>query len=336
MSNYIAPMQASPGEPHALPFFLPYLVPLMTVVAHYSSNKWYALAPSSFVWVFVPLMDYLVGRSTQSFKTPLSRIQRQQIESKLSFKLAVHLWCPTQLAVLLWAAYRIEQQVDVVSGIRLYGLVCSVALHAAEGINCSHELLHRHSVYERLMGKILLVSVLYGHFTIEHARGHHFRVATPEDPATFRFNESFYSFLPRTVVCGYLSAWHLECVRLRRNGKAIVSLHNEMILYAACQVATCAFFYLVFGKYALFMFLFQAIFAVLLLEQINAIEHYGLVRKRISSVAYERVNARHSWDAPNRISSYLLFKLQLHADHHLRKLSLFTSNSHRKLRLIQI
>lgn len=191
---------------------------------------------------------------------------------------------------------------------------------AAEGINCSHELLHRRSMVERFLGKLLLTSVLYGHFVIEHTRGHHANVATPDDPATMRFGESIYHFLPRTIVGGYRSAWRLEKARLARSGLAVLSVHNEMVLYALAQVAFCVSFYAMFGTKGLLLFFFQSAVAVLLLEQINAIEHYGLLRRRLPSGEYERVGPKHSWDAPHRVSSYLLFKLQVHADHHLRKL----------------
>jgi len=306
---------------HALPFFLPYIVPLFTVLAHYSSKPWHALVPPLFVWVFIPLLDAIVGSTNNHPHPRLSQQRRKRLESCLSFKLAIYLWCPVHFASLTWAANRIYQTDDSLTSYRILGLLWSVGLIAAEGINCSHELMHRRSYWERLLGKYLLVSVLYGHFTIEHSRGHHKKVATPDDPATLRYGESFYHFLPRTVIGGFRSAWLLERDHLKRNGQPIFSIHNEMIQYLLAQTAMMTFFAIAFGIRGFVLFLFQSCFAIVLLEQINAIEHYGLQRKRLPSGEFEQVGPRHSWDAPQRISNYLLFKLQVHADHHLRKLS---------------
>lgn len=309
--------------PHALPFYLPYIVPLLTVVAQYSSQPWHALIAPVFVWIIIPIVDLSVGASVEplSKNVPkrLTRLQRHQLEARLSFKAAIYLWCPTQLVVLFWAANRIQQVELAWTNIRLIGLISSVGLIAAEGVNCSHELLHRRSLLERLLGKLLLVSVLYGHFTIEHARGHHFRVATLDDPATLRFGESFYHFLPRTVVGGYFSAWRLELERLRRNGMKWYSARNEMTIYAVSQISWCILFYVVFGFRGLALVIIQSAMAIILLEQVNAMEHYGLLRKKLPNGEYERVGPRHSWDAPQTVSNNLLFKLQVHADHHLSK-----------------
>lgn len=302
----------------ALPFFLPYVVPLMTVAAHYSSRNWHALIPPIFVWIFIPLCDLLTPHVHSTSPVSLSPSEKKCLESQLSFKLAVYLWCPAQLSMLVWAANRI-QNAEIHSNVKVFGLLSSIAVIAAEGINCSHELLHRRSCLERALGKLLLVSVFYGHFCIEHARGHHFRVGTPEDPATMRLNESFYQFLPRTVFGGYRSAWRLEQLRLRRHNLATFSYHNEMILFLFAQAGFCYFFYSFIGLKGLLVFVYQSMFSIILLEQINAIEHYGLIRRKLKSGGYERVGAKHSWDAAPGMSNYLLFKLQTHSDHHLRK-----------------
>lgn len=315
--------------PSALPFFLPYVVPVLTFTLHYSPVAWHALIPPIFVWVFVPLLDLFIPPTNIS-QSHLTHPQRKILQSMPSFKLVTHLWCPTQLFLLIWGAYRVQQSVHPVRGLRLIALLWSLGLVAAGGINCSHELLHRNSRLERCLGKLLLASVLYAHFAIEHARGHHVNVATLNDPATMRYGESFYHFLPRTVLGGYRSAWRLETERLKRHALPFWTIHNEMLLFSLVQCLFCGAIYYMLGARALAVFLFQAAFSIVLLEQINAIEHYGLLRNKSSCGEYERVGPRHSWDAPYIISNYLLFKLQIHADHHLRTLPLcflFTLNT---------
>ena len=77
-------------------------------------------------------------------------------------------------------------------------------------INTAHELGHKRASLERWLSKVALAQTGYGHFFIEHNRGHHVRVATPEDPASSRLGESFWAFLPRTVAGSLRSAWGIE------------------------------------------------------------------------------------------------------------------------------
>ena len=78
------------------------------------------------------------------------------------------------------------------------------------GITIAHELGHRASRLDRVIAKALLVSVAYGHFFVEHVRGHHVRVATPDDPATAPRGMSVYRFIPRSVIGSLRHAWRLE------------------------------------------------------------------------------------------------------------------------------
>lgn len=304
----------SPHNPPALPYFLPYIVPLLTLTLHYSPNPYHSLFPPLFVWIVIPILDLLI-RPTNTASTPLTPAARNTLQNRCAFRIAVYLWCPVQLSMLLWALHRLAHGV---AGVRLLGMSWSLGLIAAEGINCSHELLHRRSTLERCLAKLLLMSVLYGHFYIEHARGHHFRVATMEDPATMRFGESFYTFLPRTVVGGFVSAWRIERERVRRSGGG-AWWRNEVVAMVGVQGVYCGGVFWRGGWRALALVVAVAVFAVVLLEQVNAIEHYGLRRRKVGG-AYERVGVRHSWDAPQVVSSFLMFKLQVHADHHLRTL----------------
>lgn len=300
-----------------LPFFLPHVVPLFTVLAHYSSNEWHTLLPPLFVWIIIPLLDFIIPAKAQSQRRPLTSEQKRRLDSRISFRLAIYLWPLTQFSLFLWVTHRVSAV--PVSGIRLLGLLSSLTLSAAEGINCAHELLHRRSWVERLLADALLCTVWYAHFSIEHSRGHHLRVATSEDPATLPYGHSFYTFLPRTIIGGFQSACNLEAQRLLKKGSPVFSIHNRIIRYAVVQITIPIVLGCIFGHSAVAIFFFQAFTAIVLLEQINAIEHYGLLRAVRPDGTYERVGPRHSWDAPHSASNYLLFKLQLHADHHLSR-----------------
>jgi len=63
-----------------------------------------------------------------------------------------------------------------------------------------------------------LFAVSYGHFFVEHVHGHHKMVALDEDPATARYGEPFYSFVPRVLKGEFTSACRLEAARLKKSG----------------------------------------------------------------------------------------------------------------------
>jgi alkane 1-monooxygenase len=204
------------------------------------------------------------------------------------------------------------------------GFVLSVGLVTGGiGITVAHELGHKKAPLEKFYSKVVLMTVSYMHFYIEHNRGHHVQVATLDDPATARKNESFYAFWVRSVFRGYAHAWQLEKESLSRKGLPPFSFKNEMIWFALLPLLFCALLTLMLSlinermvwEVPLFFFT-QSFLAFTLLELVNYIEHYGILRKEISPAMYERVNPMHSWNASHLISNFFLFQLQRHSDHH--------------------
>ncbi|MEL7003877.1 MAG: alkane 1-monooxygenase, partial [Bacteroidota bacterium] len=203
------------------------------------------------------------------------------------------------------------------------------------GITVAHELGHKKEAIERFYSKLLLMTVSYMHFYIEHNRGHHVTVATPEDPATSRKNEVFYAFWFRSVIMGYLHAWKIENNRLRKIGISPLSFQNDMIWYTLLPIIFCgavtAAFSLSNGhliwEIPLFFFA-QSISAFTLLELVNYIEHYGIVRKEIGEGRYERVTPLHSWNASHVVSNFFLFQLQRHSDHHANAIKRYQVLNH--------
>jgi alkane 1-monooxygenase len=183
------------------------------------------------------------------------------------------------------------------------------------GITVAHELAHRAERIDRFIAKALLVSVGYGHFVVEHVRGHHVRVGTPDDPATAPRGMSVYRFIARSVAGSFKHAWRLEKIRLQHERRPPWSLRNWVLsgsLLSLLMLAVAATFG---GAKAALVLSLQAAWAIVLLEVINYIEHYGLQRRRIND-RYEPVREEHSWNANYTVSNWLLFNLQLHPDHH--------------------
>jgi alkane 1-monooxygenase len=265
------------------------------VAGHWLGAYWHAF----FVfWVVIPLLDLLVGRSAR----PAGEEELHRLERSAFFRSVLHAWVPLQLALIVWGAWLVGA--DGVSGFDavLFSLSVGLATGGA-GITIAHELGHKRAALDRFLSRVLLVSVGYGHFTVEHNRGHHVRVATPEDPASARLGESYWAFLPRTL-CGSLAhAWELD--------------RREVLWSWAATLAVAAALGAAFGPRAVAFFFGQSAMAVALLEAVNYIEHYGLARRRLADGRYERPAARHAWDAYEWLSNSFLVHLQRHADHHL-------------------
>ncbi|NHB12109.1 alkane 1-monooxygenase [Burkholderia cepacia] len=194
----------------------------------------------------------------------------------------------------------------------------ALSLGAATGIsiNTAHELGHKTDRFERWLAKITLAPVAYGHFYVEHNRGHHVRVATAEDPASARYGESFWAFLPRTVTGSIRSAWRLEKARLERLGHSPWTWRNEVLHAWAMTVVVWGIAITMAGKVVIPFLVIQAVYGASLLEVVNYVEHYGLGRRKLSNGRYERCTPQHSWNSNHVVTNLFLYQLQRHADHH--------------------
>jgi len=181
------------------------------------------------------------------------------------------------------------------------------------GIVVAHELIHRRQRHLQLMGRILMGTVLYEHFSTEHVRGHHVRVGTPEDPATARFGETYWAFLRRTIPGQFRSAWRIETKRLGDEDMAWTDprLWRSRVVQGLCAewAVACAILLLA-GSASFAVFVLQAVMAIGALEGVNYFEHWGLTRSG------RKVQPIDSWDSDARFTYYSLVGLTRHADHH--------------------
>lgn len=261
-------------------------------------------------FVAVPLLDWLIGRSD----APAAVGELARLERSAFFRAILIAYVPLHLALIVWGA----SVVGDLAPWQALGLTLSVGLiTGAQGITIAHEFGHKSARLDRWLARVLLYTVSYGHFTIEHNRGHHVRVATREDPASARYGESYWAFLPRTLIGSYLDAWKLERARLAPRGLRWWSLRNEMLWATLVPPAIAAGLAAAFGPVAAAFFFGQSAMAIALLEAVNYIEHYGLERTRLADGRYERGAERHAWDANHWLTNCFLIHLQRHADHHL-------------------
>ncbi|KAK4531831.1 hypothetical protein CCYA_CCYA09G2688 [Cyanidiococcus yangmingshanensis] len=300
----------------AVAYCVAYIVPLVSFLSFLSKRWSTAYAAIFLAFVLIPILDVALGLDEEN---PTKEELNPRREC-FSYRLVIYFWPIVQWSFLLWAANVVAKDVSLSAG-SFVGLGVTAGLLAAQGINVSHELFHKRNRFEQMLGKSILVSVCYGHFYIEHVYGHHKRVATPEDPATARYGESFYAFLPRTLVGSLVSAWRIEGKRLARRGQVVWSIRNEMLRFCIGSAVWFSAIWFLYGFRACRLFLLHSCVAIILLEMVNYIEHYGLERAVMEVLSsgekvYEPVSNFHSWNSSHRLTNYVLFKLQRHADHH--------------------
>ncbi|HEX5224345.1 MAG TPA: alkane 1-monooxygenase [Solirubrobacteraceae bacterium] len=269
-----------------------------------------------------PLLDLAIGRDARN---PPDEVIKQ-LEDDRYYRWCTYLYLPLQYAGLTFACWLWAR--GGLSTVDSIGLAVTVAMVSGVAINTAHELGHKRASSERWLSKVALAQSGYGHFFIEHNRGHHVRVATPEDPASSRLGESFYSFLPRTVIGSLRSAWELERTRLARLESSPWTPGNDILNAWAMTVVLYGVLIAVFGIVVLPYLLIQSVLGFCLLEVVNYLEHYGLLRGRREDGRYERTRPEHSWNSNNVASNVLLYHLQRHSDHHANPLRRYQALRH--------
>jgi len=299
---------------YLLAFFIPAFV-----VAGFYLGGWWNMLSVAFIFIIEPLIDTAGGINLKN----LNENQASIAANDRFYKRLLYLWVLVQFLLLGWACYIITMR-HLIFNYEIIGFALGMGLVTGGiGITVAHELGHKKSKTDRFLSKLLLMSVGYMHFYIEHNQGHHRHVATPQDPSTARKNQSFYRFWFRTVIGSYFSAWRIENKRLRNNGRSVLSIYNQMIWFQILPFLFLAVFAIslkIYNGYwsweAPVFLMIQGIIAFTLLELVNYVEHYGILRKEIAPGKYERVNPIHSWNSNHRVSNYFLFHLQRHSDHH--------------------
>ncbi len=282
-----------------------------------------------FILLFVPLLEALVGEDRSN--PPPSAVPA--LEASAYYRWCVRLFLPMQYVSVVWTVWRVSAGslgwVDVV------GLAITLGAVGGVAINAAHELGHKRAGTERWLARVALAQTCYGHFYVEHNRGHHVRVATPEDPASSRLGESFWAFLPRTMIGSVRSAWGLERRRLQKARKPVLGRGNQVLSAWALSVVLMAGL-LTFAAVrdpgslpqVAVLLAVQAAYGASLLEVVNYMEHYGLKRKQVAAGRYERCDDTHSWNSNSLASNVLLYQLQRHSDHHANPARRFQALRH--------
>ena len=232
------------------------------------------------------------------------------------FSAVLRLYVLLQMVLIAAGAYAAMRA----EWLTVLGIAFSVGfISGSQGITFAHELGHSKSKIDRFCGWALMTSVCYGHFMVEHYRGHHPRAATHVDAATSRFGESLYQFLPRTLWGSLKSGWLLEGQRIKQMKSSW--LRSPLAWSTAVFWASMGAVALVFSAQAaikiIAFVMLQSAVAFVLLEIVNYIEHYGLQRKTTDGGKREAFGMMHAWNADHVATNSMLANLQRHSDHHM-------------------
>ncbi|WP_241384812.1 alkane 1-monooxygenase [Rhodococcus sp. CH91] len=288
---------------------------LAYVLVHYLHLGLFWATGALVIAVVCPLVDAFARLDTSNPPENMLKV----LEDDRYYRYCTYLYLPLQYAGLVFGCWMWVSQ--PMGGAEQFALAATLGIVGGVGINAAHELGHKRTTIERRLAKVALAQSFYGHFYVEHNRGHHARVATPDDPATARMGESYWSFLPRTVFGSLRSAIRYENARLGRRGKSFWNLrHNDLLNAWALSVMLYGALVAVFGWTILPWLVVQAVMAIMFLEGANYLEHYGLLRDKREDGSYECVRPEHSWNSNHVCSNLFLYNLQRHSDHHANPL----------------
>jgi len=279
-------------------------------VSVFGVSSWILFFPFVFYYFFVPFLDFLFGEDISN--PPESAIEALEAD-------AYYRWITYATIPILWIAVIfncIFLCTFSLTTLEWIATVMSTGSVLGFGLNVSHELGHKLQTVPRKIALFNTALGAYGHFSIEHNRGHHRHVSTPEDPASSKMGENIYQFACREMPGAALRAWRLEADRLQRQNKSVWHFENE-ILQALCL--TTLVYGTLIGLYGFDMVLVLipvAIWGAFQLTSANYVEHYGIQRLKTANGNYENCQPHHSWNSNHLISNLVLFQLQRHSDHH--------------------
>ncbi len=262
------------------------------------------------IFVIGPVLDRLVGEDNLNVPPQLEA----RYEKSLYYRLTLWLYLPVQIALVLFS-YHLITNTDMALYAQI-GLALSMAVGVGFGATLAHELCHHPSRLDRFIGVQVFSLCGMANFLVYHNYGHHNLVATPEDPGSARYGESFWRFMPRNIGRKLVLSWQIEAKRLKTLGKSWLSPYNLMIWLTLNELAWVVGLTWYFGPLALALFALQYAAPRLLLSVGDYLEHYGLSRRKLSGGEYEPPRAIHSWDDSYMLSNFLFTAVDRHADHH--------------------
>ena len=293
-------------------YLLAFSIPIIGFIGFYLGDIW-SYAALVYAFGIIPVAEIFLPTDEVNY-------DKDAIDSRLKnkfFDLFLYLNVPIVYGCIGYVLYTITTK--QITLFEIIGTTLSLGvILGANGINVAHELGHRNTLIEKLMGKMLLIPSHYTHFYIEHNHGHHLHVSTPDDPSTAKYNQNLYSFWYQTITGTYLKAWKIQLKLNQAHNRSFYSIKSDMFWFTIIQIVYLGLILYLFSYTGFIVLLFAGITGLLLLETINYIEHYGLKRKQLASGRFERVSEKHSWNSNHVVGRIVLYELTRHSDHHFK------------------
>jgi alkane 1-monooxygenase len=301
--------------PPALPVFGALLVQATGLPLFY----WFGLI---FVYGVVAVIDIVIGVDKASYR--LSEVQA--VENEVFYRWVADLVMPIQYASLIWTSWMLVH--GGLNFVESLGLATTLGIANGIAITNAHEIGHKSEPLERWLAKFVLAPSMFGHFTAEHNGGHHVKAATPEDFSSARMGEPFFIYFPRTFFGGVREAWTLESGRLRRKGLSPWSWRNDVLTAWAITPLLFAALTLWLGWAVLPWLLLQGFIGLTMLEMVNYLQHYGLLREKRADGRTEPCGPEHSWNSSHIATNIMLYHLPRHSDHHAHPMRRYQALRH--------
>ncbi|MBC7483499.1 MAG: alkane 1-monooxygenase [Rhizobacter sp.] len=287
------------------------LLPFLGMAAHAFTGYQIALAlPLLISYGLMPLLDHLIGEDENN--PPEAVVP--QLDTDRYYRWLTWATVPLHFIALIGCAWWVGTQ--ALSWWAVLILAYVAGTDSGLGINTGHELGHKRTAVEQWLARLVLAVPAYGHFTVEHGRGHHRFVSTPDDHASARMGETIYRFALREVPGGIQRAWRLEAERLAQRGHSPWGPGNTMLQSYAITALLQLGLVSAFGWVMLPFLAVHNLVAWWQLTSANYVEHYGLLRSRLADGRYEAPQPHHSWNANHLVTNLATFHLQRHSDHH--------------------
>jgi alkane 1-monooxygenase len=287
------------------------LVPFVGMWAHAATGREIALGlPILINYGLMPLLDWWIG---EDLNNPPEAVV-PQLEEDRYYRWLTWATVPLHFVALVGCAWWVGTHALSWWAVLLMAYVAGT--DSGLGINTGHELGHKNNPLEQWLARLVLAVPAYGHFTVEHRRGHHRFVSTPKDHASSRMGENIYQFALRELPGGMRRAWQLESERLAQRRQSRWGWHNTILQSYAITAVLQLGLVAAFGWIMLPFLALHNLIAWWQLTSANYIEHYGLLREKLPNGHFEPPQPHHSWNTNHLVTNLTLFHLQRHSDHH--------------------
>lgn len=291
-------------------------IPLVAIAFYFATggNPWVLLFPLVYTFLVIPAVDAWMGEDTHNPPEEVVPLMARDNYYRVLLYVAV---------TLLYASFFIGAWFVGTHELPWWAFIAftlGLGFESAGALLLGHELGHKNNRIDRIAAQVICGLVGYGHFRVEHNRGHHVQVATPEDCVSSRMGESIYKFARREIPGAFKRGWRLEAERLAKLGVSPFHWRNEILWSWALTVGIAASLIALFGWIMAPFLLLHHAYACYGLTQANYVEHYGLLRQKLPSGRYETCEPHHSWNTNHIFSNLLSFHLQRHSDHHANAL----------------